>query len=63
MLHAQWPAAGYEHIFNAGGENRLKFIFTLSTATVNMSSGQILRHYDNRSNINTLRTGDVDLRF
>jgi len=49
---AQWPAAGYEHIFNAGGENRSKCIFTLSTATVNMSSGQILRHYVNRSNIN-----------
>jgi len=49
---AQWPAAGYEHIFNAGGENRSKCIFTLPSATVNVSSGQILRHYVNRSNIN-----------
>jgi hypothetical protein len=52
VLRAQWQAAGYEHIFKAGGENRSKFIFTLSTATLNMSSGQILRHYDNHNNIN-----------
>jgi hypothetical protein len=50
VLRAQWPAAGYEHIFNAGGENRWKFIFTVPTATVNVSSGQIVRHYDNRNN-------------
>ena len=53
---AQWPAAGYEHIFNAGGENRSKFIFTFSTATVNLSSGQILRYYSNHNNINLLAT-------
>jgi hypothetical protein len=52
---AQWPAgrpaAGYEHIFNAGGENRSKFIFTFSTAAVNVSSRQTVRHCGNHNNI------------
>jgi hypothetical protein len=52
VQRARWPAAEHEHFFNAGGENRSKCIFTLSTARVNMSSGQILRHYGNHNSTN-----------